>query len=244
VSILQPQSQTLGFVARHRFVLLFFSLVAFFVLAPILHEIREAVAPQGLPFIEPILFLGLLGGVVVSLTTTPHAKAAALGLGLPTAILTIGHGFYNSTALALVRHLFSALFLGYTMAVMLRFIFTTRRVDFNTIAASLCIYLLLGLIWALAYSSIDSLNPHAFKFMADTASPAPTMRIGTGTSMAALYFSFTTMTTLGYGDIVPLSPIARGLAIVEAITGQLYLVVLVSRLVGLQIADSINQDHP
>ncbi len=56
-----------------------------------------------------------------------------------------------------------------------------------------------------------------------------------------LYFSFSTLTTLGYGDIVPVSPLARMLTSVEAITGQLYLTVLVARLVGLHITESLSQ---
>jgi hypothetical protein len=65
------------------------------------------------------------------------------------------------------------------------------------------------------------------------------MQIGKGEPTAVLYFSFATLTTLGYGDIVPVSAIARTLATLEAITGQLYLAVLVARLVGLHIAESL-----
>jgi hypothetical protein len=241
--ILQSPAQTASFLARHRFIFLFFTLVGFFLMAPVLHEIREDFEPKGWPFFEPVLFVCLLGGVVISLTSSPHAKGIVLGFGLPATFLTIGHAFYDSTLYAILRHLFGVLFLGYSIAVMLHFIFTTRRVDFNTIAASLCIYLLLGIIWALAYSSLDALDSRAFKFTADSTSK-PSLQIGTGTSMAVLYFSFTTLTTLGYGDIIPVSPLARGLAMIEAVVGQLFLAVLVSRLVGLQIADSINQDNP
>jgi hypothetical protein len=67
------------------------------------------------------------------------------------------------------------------------------------------------------------------------------MRVGRGDT-AVLYFSFATLTTLGYGDIVPTSPISRMLASIEAITGQLYLAVLVARLVGMHIVDSTGQE--
>jgi hypothetical protein len=67
------------------------------------------------------------------------------------------------------------------------------------------------------------------------------MRIGTGQPVGVLYFSFVTLTTLGYGDVVPTSPVTRTLASLEAITGQLYLTVLVARLVGLHIAESLGQ---
>jgi hypothetical protein len=67
-------------------------------------------------------------------------------------------------------------------------------------------------------------------------------RFGKGSSTHVLYFSFTTLTTLGYGDIVPVSAIARALTSIEAITGQIYLAVLVARLVGLNIAESMGQE--
>jgi len=67
--------------------------------------------------------------------------------------------------------------------------------------------------------------------------------VGRGDS-TVLYFSFTTLTTLGYGDIVPTSPISRMLTSVEAIAGQLYLAVLVARLVGMHIVSSTGPEEP
>jgi len=64
------------------------------------------------------------------------------------------------------------------------------------------------------------------------------MRFGSEKSVTPLYFSYTTMTTLGYGDLVPHAPIARMLTSIQAVTGQIYLAVLVARLVGMQIAES------
>jgi hypothetical protein len=120
------------------------------------------------------------------------------------------------------------------------FVFTRQRVTANTVCASLCIYLLLGVIWALA-STVDLLVAGSFQSTAAGATASPFARFGKGTSTHVLYLSFTTLTTLGYGDIVPVSPIARALTNIEAITGQIYLAVLVARLVGLNIAESIGQ---
>ena len=80
--------------------------------------------------------------------------------------------------------------------------------------------------------------------MVDFLVPGPfrTAQEGTQTSAPMIYFSFVTLTTLGYGDIVPLSPAARALAMVEALLGQLYLTVLVARLVGLHITHSQQEE--
>jgi hypothetical protein len=82
-------------------------------------------------------------------------------------------------------------------------------------------------------------DPTAFTWTV-AARPAPVLRLGRGDT-AVLYFNFATLTTLGYGDIVPTAPLSRILASVEAIAGQLYLAVLVARLVGRHIAHSIEQ---
>jgi hypothetical protein len=92
----------------------------------------------------------------------------------------------------------------------------------------------------MAYSVVDVLDPNAFTWTVTAGVPRLSFRVGNGDS-GVLYFSFATLTTLGYGDIVPTTPISRMLASVEAITGQLYLAVLVARLVGLHIAESLDQ---
>jgi hypothetical protein len=146
----------------------------------------------------------------------------------------------GSRTLAVIQYLFAGAFFGYAMWVMLLDIFTSRRVTFNTVCASLCVYLLLGVVWALAYSMVDVLNPAAFTWTVSAREPPRAWRVGKGDG-AILYFSFATLTTLGYGDIIPTSPFSRMLATLEAITGQLYLTVLVARLVGMHIAETLDQ---
>ena len=231
-----------GFVARHRFGLLFVALLVFFVFVPIVHQVREALHPAAGPFIEGLLFLILLVGVVVSISTSRASRLFALAFGVPVAVLVVVHAFGDWTLVAIIRHLLAAAFLGYAIAVMLCFILTSRRITYNTVSASLCIYMLLGVLWALGYSLIDQFDAAAFHSSVTKQGSSPTMQVGKGESTAVLYFSFATLTTLGYGDIVPVSPIARTLASLEAITGQLYLAVLVARLVGLHIAASIESN--
>jgi hypothetical protein len=237
----KPHDPAPSFVTRHRFILLFVALLVFFVVVPIVHQVREALHPATAPFIEGFLFVAVLVGVVVSISTSWLSKVVALGFGLPLAVLIVLHAFSDWTWVAIFRHLWGAAFLGYAIVVMLLFILTSRQITFNTVCASLCIYMLLGLLWALGYSVIDQLDPAAFLSSTPHERLGAFMRIGKGEPTAVLYFSFATLTTLGYGDIVPISPIARTLATLEAITGQLYLAVLVARLVGLHIADSIQQ---
>ena len=103
----------------------------------------------------------------------------------------------------------------------LRFALTARIVGIEHVYAALSAYLLLGLFFGLAYWAVDQLSPGSL----GGASPH---------SLAdAIYFSFVTLATLGYGDIIPRGEIARGLAVVEGIGGQLFLAVMVARLVSV-----------
>jgi hypothetical protein len=106
--------------------------------------------------------------------------------------------------------------------------FASGPVDRERLAAALGLYLLLGLIFALLYTVIAELKPGSFHFA--FARPAEFVARPLADMV---YYSFVTLATLGYGDIVPLSPSARGLAILEAVVGQIYLVVVVARLVSL-----------
>lgn len=131
-----------------------------------------------------------------------------------------------------IKHLATSAFLGYTTILILIFTFHTHRVTFNTICASLCVYILLAILWSQFYQLLLTISPESFSL--GSAKPAAE------NSVISIYFSFVTITTLGYGDILPISTSARILSVMEALVGQLYLVVLVSRLVGLHIAHSNN----
>jgi len=97
-------------------------------------------------------------------------------------------------------------------------------VTFDILCASIALYLLIGTTWTLSYIVLDILNPDAFKLISMTAEKGWT---------EFLYFSFATLTTLGYCDISPSAAFVRIWAVMEAVTGVLYLAILVARLVSL-----------
>jgi len=239
---LRPHAPFPSFLDRNRFVILFFTLLLFLLAVPIIHHLSQFL-PPGIPaLLEGLAFIVVLVEAVVSVSTSRAHRFIAMSLGLPAVLIGALPGIYNSILLELLRHLFAVAFLGYAIILVVLFIFTRQRVTGNTVCASLCIYLLLGLVWALAYSMIDLLDHGAFRSTVTNGESSPISRFARGTSTSVLYFSFSTLTTLGYGDIVPISPIARAFASIEAITGQIYLTVLVARLVGLNIAESIGQE--
>jgi hypothetical protein len=121
-------------------------------------------------------------------------------------------------------------FLVFVIVHLLRFVLGATRVDTEVLCASIAAYLMLGLLWALAYSLVAELTPNSFSFNAATTSHHGMAGFN------SFYFSFVTLSTVGYGDITPVSRVARMLAAVEAMTGLLYVAVLVARLVSLYSA--------
>jgi hypothetical protein len=100
-----------------------------------------------------------------------------------------------------------------------------------SIQAAIAVYLLFGTAWANAYLIAIQQNPHSFQSTVPLSSSSPE---------EWLYYSFVTLTTVGYGEITPLSQAARSLAVGEALTGQLYLAVLIARLVGKEMSSGRN----
>ena len=98
-------------------------------------------------------------------------------------------------------------------------------ITFHRIEGAIAVYLLLGLTWAHAFELVEYLNPGSFTGVLT----------GSGRFSSWTYFSFVTLATLGYGDISPVHPVARSLAVAEAITGQLYLAILIARLVSQEL---------
>jgi len=106
---------------------------------------------------------------------------------------------------------------------LLRFIVTAPRVDVEVLAAGVATYLVIGLVWAMLYLLVGFADPKAYQLS--------TGKVLDGFN--AVYFSFVTLTTIGYGDISPVAPIARMLAILEAVMGVLFPAVLIARLVSM-----------
>jgi Ion channel len=126
----------------------------------------------------------------------------------------------------------------------LRAVLRQKRVTGQTISMAISVYLLLGLSWGLLYILIDQIHPGAFSF-----GGAPMLSSNASFSKEAVfpvltYFSLITLTTVGYGDIVPVSLQARYLSAAEGITGQFYLAILVARLVAMQMSQPAAPSGP
>jgi hypothetical protein len=159
------------------------------------------------------------------------------------ALIWLDH-FDPSTSFALPRQILAVLFFTYIALTILVHTLRAERVTFDKICAALCSYLLIGMVFATLYSLLEFLDPGTFLAGGEVIPQGdPRAFYGSGAGQAT-YFSFTTLTTLGYGDLTGGTPVAKNLSVLEAIIGQIYLVVLVARLVGLEISHSSKGERP
>ena len=215
---------------RRRFstVQLLIALALFFIWAPFVEEIEG-----GELIVSGLFSLVLLAGVVA----VAHSKRVliiAIVLAIP-AIVGRWINHFEPYIVSPVIFLAAALILiAFVVANLLGFVFRAPSVDMEVLCASISAYLMLGLMWAVAYWLVDQLTPGgAFSF--NTNSGPRSINGFTG-----FYFSFITLSTVGYGDITPVSRMARWLAAMEAMTGLLYVAVLIARLVSLYSAPKSN----
>jgi hypothetical protein len=177
--------------------------------------------------IESILMTFVLVSAVLAIAGRRAMVITAAILAFPALVARWIH-FYRPDLLPSNVFLIGGIvFVLFVIANLLRFVLTARSVDIEVLSVAISAYLLIGLLWTFAYWLAAEVTPGAFAF--NVASAKDTTIFGVN----GLYFSFVTLSTLGYGDITPVSGAARMLAAAESTTGLLYVAVLIARLVSL-----------
>jgi hypothetical protein len=137
--------------------------------------------------------------------------------------------FNQDRHLAAADAVWSLVLFGMLIPAVMVEIFREGQITAHRIQGAVAVYMLLGLIWAFAYKLIELEIPGAVRLSRPVSSPSEL----TG---ELVYFSFVTLTSTGFGDVTPVHPVARSAAVLEALTGQLFLAILIARLVSLQLA--------
>ena len=217
-----------GFLARGRlgaFTSLFLLLLGFLLVPKLIPEVS--------PFrlLSPLFFTLLMVAAIQASSEEPRDLRRAVVFALPALVL-IWLSDAASPTITTLGAIAAAVFLTFVTTRILGFILRARIVDTEVILAALCIYLLVGLIWAEAYVAVAANDPAAFTSLPTTGSSDLVYPV----RRALTYFSYVTLTTVGYGDVSPVSGTAQSLAVLEAIIGQIYLVTMIARLVSLQVA--------
>jgi hypothetical protein len=208
-------------------------LLALGILVAVLPVLRAAPNTRMLfHFMLSVVFLAAL----VLVFPDMRLRLIALVLGVPT-ILGLWTGYLipglPRVPLLMGFHLLAALFFAFSIGVILNDVFQERGLSTDSVYGVFCGYLMAGLGFGHLYSLVDVLQPNSFRGDAFQG-------VAPGDEHFLLtYFSFLTLTTVGYGDIVPANDAARGFAVIEAIMGQFYIAVLVASLIGKRVSQTL-----
>jgi len=190
------------------------------------------------PFIRPLGLIGHLSSTLF-LAMIPLASAYALTedrrktmiillIAAPFVILDGLNVYFTSRVLMVVAVSFATILYFYIVSLLVKNLLSVRVVTANLIYCAISIYLLIGIMWAGIYNIVEGISPGSFS--------------GTSEPVDLIYFSFVTLTTVGFGDVVPLSVFGKRLAIFEAAMGSIYMAVIIAMIVGRYMLMQLKQD--
>ena len=183
---------------------------------------------RSLSFITSLAFSATLIVGIWSLTGSRKIFMIGMALVIMDVILTTFSLFRPSPVIDTLSLLTALAFCSMSLVIALRHVLFGHRMDLNRLIGGICVYLLLGV-------AISILNMFIYRFIPGSFKGIPEFTSGAN-GIDLIYYSFITMTTLGYGDITPAGPIARVLAYLAAIAGQFYIAILVGTLVGMYLS--------
>jgi hypothetical protein len=215
---------------NRRYSLLLVTLFLLFVLHPLLHEFALG------QWVYDALFTLLFVAAFLFLFRRIRYRFASVLLGAPT-VVAIWTGYVvpgiPAVPLTVAFHLFATLFLGLAVAAILQATHEANTISADTLAGAFCGYVLVGVVFAHLYSIVDAVVPGSFVAQAELAARVP---MSEHRRYLLSYYSFMTLTTVGYGDVIPATAPARSLACLEALLGQFYIAVVMAELIGLKVS--------
>jgi voltage-gated potassium channel len=216
---------------RGNFAYLLISLLGFLLLTSVLAQYPAIGGDQILMFvIEATLIVGIWSLVRQRFWFMAGVVLIAIGAMNILLEMIIHHSWapYINLIVALLFYLF-------TTVIAFRSLLTGNRINLNMIMGSICVYILVGISWSIFYFFVSVIHPGAFNGVTEIGAKQQFYDL--------LYYSFVTLSTLGYGDITPVTPIARTLAYIEALFGQFYIAILVASFVGMHISRSSKESE-
>jgi hypothetical protein len=198
--------------------------ISLFVLIFIVFPLRQ----DGLSsrFFFDIVMVSLMISGALVMNQNKIVTIVTISVVISGAIILWASRFYPSPGLRILSSVFSIIILLLYVRIVLLVMFRQGPVSWSRIQGGVCAYLLIGMAWASAFELVEELHPGAFHFVSDP------INMDQLTSKL-IYFSFATLTTVGFGDVLAVYPFARSLAIAEAIVGQLFPAILIGALVAM-----------
>jgi len=211
---------------KDRFLFLIVFIVALIVIGPFIEGL------VGLRFFMELLFSIIFITTIYAVSQKKTHIIIAVILLIPTLLAVWTEDIPIHNTLTTIGYLCGLIVFAFAVISILIFLFSEEEVTRQTISAAVVVYLLIALMWTFIYRLIENLYPASFAVAHSRLE---------GAENIYLYFSLVTITTLGYGDITPVGGQAVSLAVLEAITGQIYLVVVVAWFVGLYVSRKSKQ---
>lgn len=208
-------------IGRYGFLLI--SMLLMIGLKPFLNDLIEAVL-----LADIFIFTILLSGAY-ALSKTPKAfRFSCFIVFIILFLRAIHYSIGDIQELHILELMLTMIFIMQILLMIIGHLMREQEITADIVMGGACAFVLFGFVWGFAYYLLDILQPHSF---------TRTNPLNNEVS-DYIYFSFVTVTSLGYGDILPVTQQARGLSVLEAIIGQLYLAIMISRLVSLHISNS------
>lgn len=225
------------FILKHRLLIFLITLLSILLIFPFVHQYF----PVYLAVMELLFSIILIAGIFI-VSANREILTVAILLGMLAFTVIWFNLLINSKPILLFGLSIEIVFFALTTSVIISHVLSYKRVTADKIYGAICGYLLIGIMWALLYTLLESAFPGSFRI----EHGLETLPRG-GSSYAYyfgnfIYYSFVTLTTLGYGDITPISNPSRVISSLEAVVGQLYVAVLIARLVGLHIGHSLRAE--
>jgi hypothetical protein len=186
-----------------------------------------------------IILILVMISALLSIRGQTRIFRIGLILGSATLVAMLANDVIGITAAHPYATVFEFAFMAVLAVAIFINVLRSERVTMDTVLGACCVYLMLGMVWAGIYNLIETFIPGSFDF-GGLAEPTPVGSLGESEMSRLFYFSFITMTTVGYGDVTPLSPTARTFAALHGLVGQLYIAIVVARLVGLEISNRMS----
>lgn len=210
---------------------LLFTLMLMIFVSPFLYQQTSGV------WVLAVILVLVLFTAAITVSSYKRHFIFALVLGVPALFSQLSVFNTGVTWLEPARYLTTALFFFWVCGLLLRdIVLRSHKVTLNLIMGAVNIYLMIGVGFAFVFAFIEYAQPGSFTGLEDLAAIPDSV-------LYFLYFSFITMSTLGYGDISPLTPYGMTAAYTVAIFGQLYLAILVARLVAMYMDTHRNTDQ-
>ncbi len=209
-----------GWLHVNRFYFLLISIVLFMILRPFMEGL------VGISFLMQLFITAILLSGIYAVSEGRISLVFALLTGLPALFANWSFQLLKISFLFLIHHIFAGLFFAVAAIIIVRHLGNQKIITVDLLLGAVCGYFLIGFMWGDIYILLETIQPGSFNL---GGQKVPDMD-------SLIYFSFVTLATLGYGDIVPLTEQAQSFAIIEAIMGQMYLVVNIAILVAIHIS--------